>query len=61
MNPFRWMQIDSMRAALSLAALVLFAFCPLFAALYPLTQIYQHAEDSRRGDRTLVVSALHPA
>lgn len=35
--------------------LVLLAFCPLFAALYPLTQIYQLEEDSRRGDRTLVL------
>jgi 4-hydroxybenzoate polyprenyltransferase len=34
-------------------ALVLLAFCPLFAALYPLTQIYQFEEDARRGDRTL--------
>lgn len=34
-------------------ALVLLAFCPLFAALYPLTQIYQLEEDARRGDRTL--------
>jgi 4-hydroxybenzoate polyprenyltransferase len=33
--------------------LVLVAFCPLFAALYPLTQIYQFEEDARRGDRTL--------
>lgn len=33
--------------------LVLLAFCPLFAALYPLTQIYQLEEDRRRGDRTL--------
>jgi 4-hydroxybenzoate polyprenyltransferase len=33
--------------------LVLFAFCPLFASLYPLTQIYQLDEDTRRGDRTL--------
>jgi 4-hydroxybenzoate polyprenyltransferase len=33
--------------------LVLLGFCPLFAALYPLTQIYQIEEDSRRGDRTL--------
>jgi 4-hydroxybenzoate polyprenyltransferase len=32
---------------------VLLAFCPLFAALYPLTQIYQFEEDSRRGDNTL--------
>ncbi len=33
--------------------LVLLAFCPLFAALYPLTQIYQFEEDTRRGDNTL--------
>ena len=33
--------------------LVLLAFCPLFAALYPLTQIYQLEEDRRRGDLTL--------
>jgi lycopene elongase/hydratase (dihydrobisanhydrobacterioruberin-forming) len=33
--------------------LALVAFCPLFAALYPLTQIYQLEEDTRRGDRTL--------
>lgn len=33
--------------------LVLLAFGPLFAALYPLTQIYQLEEDRRRGDRTL--------
>jgi lycopene elongase/hydratase (dihydrobisanhydrobacterioruberin-forming) len=36
--------------------LVLLAFCPLFAALYPLTQIYQLDEDARRGDRTLALS-----
>lgn len=30
-----------------------FAF--LFATLYPMTQIYQVTEDSRRGDRTLVI------
>jgi lycopene elongase/hydratase (dihydrobisanhydrobacterioruberin-forming) len=35
--------------------LVLLGFCPLFAALYPLTQIYQQDEDSRRGDRTLAL------
>lgn len=35
--------------------MVLLAFCPLFAALYPLTQIYQLEEDRRRGDRTLAV------
>jgi 4-hydroxybenzoate polyprenyltransferase len=33
--------------------LVLLAFGPLFAALYPLTQLYQLEDDSRRGDRTL--------
>ena len=27
----------------------------LFATLYPMTQIYQVAEDTRRGDRTLVI------
>lgn len=31
------------------------AFCPLFAALYPLTQLYQWEEDAARGDRTLVI------
>jgi 4-hydroxybenzoate polyprenyltransferase len=36
--------------------LVLLGFCPLFAALYPLTQIYQFEEDTRRGDRTLALS-----
>jgi 4-hydroxybenzoate polyprenyltransferase len=35
--------------------LVLFAFCPLFAALYPLTQLYQLEEDRQRGDRTLAL------
>ena len=35
--------------------LVLFAFCPLFAALYPLTQLYQFEEDRARGDRTLAL------
>jgi 1,4-dihydroxy-2-naphthoate octaprenyltransferase len=35
---------------------VLLAFCPLFAALYPLTQIYQFEEDRRRGDRTLALT-----
>ncbi|MEA2713632.1 MAG: hypothetical protein QOK27_1593 [Gemmatimonadales bacterium] len=39
--------------------LVLIGFCPLFAALYPLTQIYQSEEDARRGDRTLA-RALGP-
>ncbi len=38
---------------------VLLAFCPLFAALYPLTQLYQIEEDTRRGDRTLAL-ALGP-
>jgi 4-hydroxybenzoate polyprenyltransferase len=45
------MPIDAARG------LVLLAFCPLFAALYPLTQLYQVEEDVRRGDRTLA-SAL---
>ncbi len=36
--------------------LILLGFCPLFAALYPLTQIYQLEEDARHGDRTLAVS-----
>jgi 4-hydroxybenzoate polyprenyltransferase len=35
--------------------LVLLAFCPLFASLYPLTQLYQFDEDRRRGDRTLAL------
>jgi 4-hydroxybenzoate polyprenyltransferase len=35
--------------------LVLLGFCPLFASLYPLTQIYQFDEDRRRGDRTLAL------
>lgn len=36
-------------------ALVLLAFCPLFAALYPLTQLYQVEEDTRRGDHTFAI------
>lgn len=36
-------------------ALILLAFCPLFAGLYPLTQLYQFEEDQRRGDRTLAL------
>jgi len=36
-------------------ALILAAFCPLFAGLYPLTQLYQLEEDRRRGDRTLAL------
>lgn len=36
-------------------SLVLWAFVPLFAALYPLTQLYQIDEDLARGDRTLVL------
>jgi 4-hydroxybenzoate polyprenyltransferase len=35
--------------------MILLAFCPLFAALYPLTQLYQLEEDARRGDRTLAL------
>jgi 4-hydroxybenzoate polyprenyltransferase len=37
------------------ALLVLLAFAFLFAALYPLTQLYQFDEDRRRGDRTLAL------
>lgn len=37
------------------SGLVLLSFCPLFAALYPLTQLYQWEEDSARGDRTLAI------
>jgi 4-hydroxybenzoate polyprenyltransferase len=36
-------------------ALVLWSFTPLFAALYPLTQLYQMDEDRARGDRTLAL------
>jgi 4-hydroxybenzoate polyprenyltransferase len=36
-------------------AWVLWSFCPLFAALYPLTQLYQLDEDRERGDRTLAL------
>jgi 4-hydroxybenzoate polyprenyltransferase len=41
------------RALAPAHALVLLAFCPLFASLYPLTQLYQFEEDRLRGDRTL--------
>ncbi len=36
-------------------ALILLGFCPLFAGLFPLTQLYQYDEDRRRGDRTLAL------
>jgi 4-hydroxybenzoate polyprenyltransferase len=36
-------------------ALLLLGFCPLFAGLYPLTQLYQFEEDRRRGDHTLAL------
>jgi 4-hydroxybenzoate polyprenyltransferase len=39
----------------SWALLLFLGFCPLFAALYPLTQLYQFEEDTRRGDRTLAL------
>ena len=39
----------------SWALLAILAFCPLFAAFYPLTQLYQFEEDRRRGDRTLAL------
>jgi 4-hydroxybenzoate polyprenyltransferase len=35
--------------------LIFWAFCPLFGALYPLTQLYQMDEDRARGDRTLAL------
>lgn len=35
--------------------LVLISFTPLFASLYPLTQLYQFEEDQRRGDHTLAL------
>ncbi len=41
------------KAVSAAGAWVLFAFGNLFAALYPLTQLYQVEEDTRRGDRTL--------
>jgi hypothetical protein len=37
-------------------AWTLAGFAPLFAALYPLTQLYQLDEDRARGDRTLAVA-----
>jgi 4-hydroxybenzoate polyprenyltransferase len=43
------------RAVEPYQVLVLLGFCPLFAALYPLTQLYQFEEDRRRGDRTLAL------
>ena len=36
-------------------AWILWGFCPLFASLYPLTQLYQLEEDTRRGDQTLAI------
>jgi 4-hydroxybenzoate polyprenyltransferase len=36
-------------------AAVLWSFTPLFAALYPLTQLYQLDDDRARGDHTLAV------
>ena len=36
-------------------AAVLWAFTPLFASLYPLTQLYQMDDDRARGDRTFAV------
>jgi 4-hydroxybenzoate polyprenyltransferase len=43
------------RPLTSAHALALLAFLPLFASLYPLTQLYQFEEDRRRGDRTLAL------
>lgn len=39
----------------SAGAWILWGFCPLFASLYPLTQLYQLEEDTRRGDQTLAI------
>jgi 4-hydroxybenzoate polyprenyltransferase len=38
------------------AVLLFLGFCPLFAGLYPLTQISQLEEDRARGDRTLALT-----
>ena len=46
-----WMAAD--RPLTPAGIWVLLAFGALFAALYPLTQLYQLEEDERRGDRTL--------
>lgn len=35
---------------------IMLGFMPLFAALYPLTQLYQIDEDRARGDRTLAIA-----
>lgn len=43
------------RPLLGPLAAVLWSFTPLFAALYPLTQLYQMDDDRARGDRTLAV------
>ncbi|HEX5437535.1 MAG TPA: UbiA family prenyltransferase [Gemmatimonadaceae bacterium] len=43
------------RPLTSAAGWTFVAFALLFAALYPLTQLYQLDEDLRRGDRTLAV------
>ncbi|HEV7703440.1 MAG TPA: UbiA family prenyltransferase [Gemmatimonadaceae bacterium] len=40
----------------SAGAWALGGFAPLFAALYPLTQIYQLDQDRARGDRTLAIA-----
>jgi len=44
------------RAVEPWAAITFLAFCPLFAAFYPLTQLYQMDEDRARGDRTLAIA-----
>jgi 4-hydroxybenzoate polyprenyltransferase len=43
------------RPVTTVSVLVLLAFCPLFGALYPLTQLYQFEADRQRGDRTLAL------
>ena len=49
-----WLLADAPLSGWALA--VLAGFTPLFAALYPLTQLYQVEEDQRRGDRTLALA-----
>ena len=53
LTPYAGWVGDRASRSMRRARLVLLAFCPLFAALYPLTQLYQLEEDRRRGDRTL--------
>ena len=54
LTPYAGWAVTGIAVPLPLA-LVMLAFCPLFASLYPLTQLYQLDEDARRGDRTLAI------